>query len=187
MDSNFAEIGGAIGDGASATTAAPAAGSTTTAPATTLLPETIGVAEFELADLPNLWRLAGSPPEGADVAIYAPSDNNFVAERLLMKALPLDATASTAELVELATNDLEANYSSVSVLSTETAQVGVSGTPAQQIRFNWELPREGGVGWRWVLSADTQLIFVTFLADLSEPNLYLEVVELLLDTANVGG
>jgi hypothetical protein len=142
--------------------------------------------EIEL-DQPALWRAVGSPPEGADAAAYAPSDNNVVAERLLVKTMPLDSSASLAERVEAATDDLEANYDVALFLEATDTVVGVDRVPAQQIRFTWESGIEAGVGWRWIFPADTQLIYITFLADLSEPSLYLLEVQDALLSAVIGG
>jgi hypothetical protein len=166
------------------TTSASAA--TTTAPVPFFFEDFISTDEIRL-DVPPLWRTVTSPPEGSDTAIYAPSDNNTVAERVLLAAIPLDSTATSAEDVEQATNDLEAHFVAVVVLDTSQAVVGTDGTPAQRIQFTWEQPREAGVGWRWVVRAETKLIFITYLADLSEPELYLTLVQDMLDTARVGG
>jgi len=180
VESNFAEPSSSTG----ATTAA--ATTTTAPPVDGVTGSTIDIGEIKLR-IPALWRAVTSPPEGADAAVYVPSDNNLVAERLLVATVPLDATATTAALIEQATNDLEAHFAAIGVQSTKQATFGVDQVPAQQIQFTWEQPREAGVGWRWVVRADTELIYVTFLADLSEPSLYLAVVEEMLATARVGG
>ena len=173
-----------VDDSATATTSAAAA--TTAAYLPFLFEDFIGTDEIRL-EVPSLWRTVTEPPEGSTTAIYAPSDNNVVAERLLLTSVPLDSTSSTAEHVERATNDLEAHFEAIVILDTSQTLVGTDGTPAQRIRFTWEQPREAGVGWRWVLRADTELIFITYLADLSEPQLYLAVIEDMLDSARVGG
>lgn len=181
-----AGCGGDDDSAASSTTTAPTSTiETTAAPVVTTMPGSIGLDEIEV-DIPELWRMVGSPPEGADVAIYAPSDNNPVAERLLLTAVPLDAAATEAARVEEATNDLEAHYVAVVPLGTARTSVGTDARPAQVLRFTWEQPREAGVGWRWVFPADTELIYVTFLADLSEPQLYLSLIEDMLATARIG-
>jgi len=135
---------------------------------------------------PRLWRAVSSPPEGSDAAVYAPSDNTMVAERVLVKAVLLDSTTSTIAQIEAATNDLEANYADIGVLATAAVQVGRDRNPAQQIRFTWEQPREAGVGWRWVVAAESQVIYITYLADLSEPQLHLGVIQTMLDDAQIG-
>lgn len=183
-------------DGASATatlhtTGAPTTILDTVAPSTTaaFVPEVITdrleVDGLRLTGIPRLWRIVTAPPEGAQAAVYAPSDNNMVAERLLLKAVPLDPTAAGAEHVEDASNELEDHFVDVVVLGTAQATIGPDRVPAQQIRFTWEQPREAGLGWRWVVATDTTLVFITYLADLSEPGLYIDVVQELLDTADV--
>jgi hypothetical protein len=180
VESNFSELSSSI----EATTAAPAA--TTTPPAAGVVGGSIDVGEIKLR-IPAQWRGVTAPPEGAAAAVYAPSDNNLVAERLLVATRPLDATATAAELIEQATNDLEDHFVAIAVQTTSQASIGVDRVPSQQIQFTWEQATEAGVGWRWVASADTELIYVTFLADLSEPALYLNLVQEMLDTARIGG
>ncbi len=186
---------GTIDAGAATTseTAPPTtAGPATTAVSTdsTTIPPTeawdLGGLEIRL-DQPVLWRVVGSPPDGADAAVYAPSDNNAVAERLLVKAVPLDRTGSLVAQVEEATNDLEANYDVVLVLDATQTVVGVDRVSAQQVRFTWEKGEEAGIGRRWVIPAETQLIYITLLADLSEPSLYLRDVQDVLLAAVIGG
>jgi hypothetical protein len=167
-------------------TAAPEVSTVATTSAPELLPGVVSAGAIEV-DVPELWRTVGSPPEGAGAAIYAPSDNNMVAERVLLTAVPLDAAATDASLVERAINELEDHFVAVAALGTARIQVGTDARPAQQVRFTWEQPREAGVGWRWVIPAETELIYVTFLADISEPQLYLGLVEELLATARIDG
>lgn len=171
-----------------ATTAAPATTVTTTLPSVPTTGEAWDLSEIEIElEQPELWRAVSAPPDGADIAVYAPSDNNAVAERLLIKAVALNASDSVIAQVEDATNDLEAAYENVAVLAANPTTIGADQVPAQQLRFTWEQGTEAGVGWRWIAPAETQLIYITFLADLSEPSLYLQDVQNVLLTAVFGG